>query len=327
MSTTTTAQTGQRRGSFVERAEDRHPALRERLLHGRLLPPPEIEPLALRSRDLPDLPDLLADIVRAQLDRYGLGLVQLDEPLPSVELLAFGCRLGRIMPETDPAVQPYVEARLILNLVNREGETTDTDRQPFATTALSLHTEGSGRPVDQQPRYIVLMCLDPGDDETAAQTVVVPFHAVDGRLSEQARAILDRVRYDRPGVPRIRRTVAGRTVFSFRDFQLDPLRWCCETGRYDPAEVRAALTDLLEAMYDSGSARGLQWRRGLLAVIDNTQVFHGRTAARYRDSTAHRHLKRLRIVADPADPVDPVDPAGVTQEAVGPAASPDSAVV
>lgn len=282
------------RGTFLERDDDRHIAKRSALLDGRILPAPELvpEPVPAGSG-----PAEVEAVLRHQLGRHGLGLVALDEPLASPDLLALGDRLGTIMPETDPAVQPNVESGRILHLISAEGNTAGVSRQPFATSALSLHSEGSGRPTASQPRYIVLMCLHAGDDENAAQTVLVPFASVDERLGPTEREILGRLRYDRPGVPTIRRSVQGRPVYSFRDFQADALDWVCDTDRFGPEEVRGALAALLEAMYDGGGARGLQWRPGLLAVIDNTWVFHGRSAAPFRGSTRHRHLKRLRITA------------------------------
>ncbi|GAA3728664.1 hypothetical protein GCM10022225_07540 [Plantactinospora mayteni] len=282
------------RGTFVERADDRHVALRSSLLDGRVLPAPDLAPEAVARKDGIDG---IEAVLRRQLDRHGLGLVTLEDPLVGPALLALGDRLGDVMPETDPAVRPNVESGKILHLVSAEGNTADVSRQPFATGPLSLHSEGSGRPTREQPRYVVLMCRHPGDDENAAQTVLVPFTSVDDRLRAGDREILGHLRYDRPGVPTIRRVMDGRAVYSFRDFQAGALDWVCDTGRYVPEDVPAALAALLTAMYDEGAARALRWRRGLLAVIDNTWVFHGRSAAPFRGSTRHRHLQRLRITA------------------------------
>ncbi|WP_229402118.1 TauD/TfdA family dioxygenase [Micromonospora okii] len=280
------------RGSFLEHPHDRHVPMRAALLGGRGLPPPELAPEPVPA----GCPvDRVEEVLRRQLTAHGLGLVDLGAPLTSADLLELGHRLGDVMPETDPAVLPNVEDGRILHLVSAEGDTADTTRQPFATSALSLHTEGSGRPTGDQPRYIVLMCLHPGDDENAAQTVLVPFAGVDERLRPTEREILAHVRYDRPGVPPVRRQVDGRSIFSFRDFQADTLRWVCETDRFAAVEVRDALAALLAAMYEGGAARGLQWHPGLLAVLDNTYAFHGRSAAPFHGSTRHRHLKRLRI--------------------------------
>lgn len=282
------------RGSFRQTRDDRYVSLREQLLDGRPLPAPDLEPASVSARRGPGV---LEEVLQHQLRDHGLGLVQLDEPLTGARLIDLGDRLGEIMPETDPAVQPNVEQGRILNLVSTEGSTADTSRQPFATTALSLHTEGSGRPAARQPRYIVLMCLNAGDDQNAAQTVLVPFAGVDDRLDDRARDLLGHLRYDAPGVPPVRRGIDGRAAFSFRDFQDDTLNWVCDTDATDMQEVRDTLCALLEAMYDGAGAYGLRWSPGTLAVIDNTFGFHGRSAAPFRGSTRHRHLKRLRITA------------------------------
>jgi hypothetical protein len=280
------------RGTFREQADDSHIALRAALLDGRALPAPEFAPQSVTDEG--GVAGIGA-VLRRQLDQCGLGLVALDEPLAGPDFIALGERLGELIPETDPAVQPNVESGRILHLISAEGNTADVFRQPFGTGPLSLHSEGSGRPASGQPRYIVLMCLHPGDDENAAQTVLVPFAAVDARLPVVDREILGHVRYDRPGVPTVRRVVDGRPVYSFRDFQADALDWVCNTDRFAPQEVCGALAGLLQAMYNEVGARALRWRPGLLAVIDNTWWFHGRSAAPFAGSTRHRHLKRLRI--------------------------------
>lgn len=280
------------RGTFVERMDDPHIALRSALLDGRLLPPPRID---ARSVSVADGVAAVESTLRSQLDRCGLGLVTLDEPLASADLIALGERLGQLVPETDPAVQRNVESGRILHLISADGNTAEQSRQPFATGSLSLHSEGSGRPVSDQPRYILLTCLHPGDDENAAQTVLVPFAAVDAGLRAADREILDHLRYDRPDMPTVRRMVDGRPVFSFRDFRDDALDWVCDPDQGGPEKVRGALAGLLQAMYDEAGARAIRWRTGLLAVIDNTWWFHGRSAAPYLRSTRHRHLKRLRI--------------------------------
>jgi hypothetical protein len=280
------------RGAFLERRDDRHIALRAALLDGRILPAPDLPPR-------PVAPEVgvgvIEAVLRRQLEQHGLGLVALDEPLASPELLALAARLGRIMPEADPAVQPNVEGGQILHLISAEGNTADVSRQPFASGPLSLHTEGSGRPTSGQPRYIMLMCLHSGDDENAAQTVLKPFTSVDARLRPVEREILGHIRYDRPGVPTVRRMDNGRAIYSFRDFRSDALNWVCDTDRFGPEEVRGALAALLEAMYAEAGAQALHWSRGMLAIIDNTSSFHGRSAAPFAGSTRHRNLKRIRI--------------------------------
>ncbi|MEV0238061.1 TauD/TfdA family dioxygenase [Nonomuraea sp. NPDC050786] len=216
-------------------------------------------------------------------------------PLTNEDFLRFGRLLGNLIAETDPVVQPYVEREFILNLRTERGSTADVFLRPFATSALSLHTEGSGRATGDQPRYIVLMCCEPGADASAA-TVLVPMDAVSGRLSEEDLYLLSHTRYrGRTGVPTIARRVDHRIVYSFRDFQGTPLEWECAVGSAPSAAVHAAFRSLLAAMYARQGAYAVQWSRGLLVVIDNFRFFHGRSSGHSRLSGKPRHLMRLRI--------------------------------
>jgi alpha-ketoglutarate-dependent taurine dioxygenase len=240
-------------------------------------------------------PDVGADELFAALAADGLAMVRLDRPLDRERFLAFGRLLGTAMPETDPAVQPYVEESVVLNLVTAYPKTGDPNLQPFAANSLNLHSEGSGRPAAGQPRYIVLMCCEPGVS-TAAQTVLVPMSRVAAALSTMDLYVLERLRY-RHGMelPTIVYTVAGRPVFSFRDFGSQLLEW---TFAGDAVQsVNPALRALLAAMYGADVASGVRWKTGMLVVIDNTYFFHGRTSGVATTADCRRHLKRLRIAA------------------------------
>jgi hypothetical protein len=211
-------------GDFLERESDPHVSLRRRLIEQPSVLPESDAP-TMRARAV-DVPGPAVDALFEVVAKQGLGVLHLDEPLSNEHFRALGARFGTAMPETDPAVRPHVEEDVVLNLVSAQGHTSDVSRQPFAINALSLHTEGSGRATHQQPRYIILMCCSPGGDATAAQTVLVPMVAVHDRLSGHAAALLTRTRYrtmrDVPWV--LRREEAG-PVFSFRDFQQQPLKW------------------------------------------------------------------------------------------------------
>ncbi|MGH8931684.1 MAG: TauD/TfdA family dioxygenase [Egibacteraceae bacterium] len=226
-----------------------------------------------------------------------MAIAELDEPLSDDAFIEFGSRLGHAMPERDPAVLPYVDQDVLLNLFTEHGRTRCVSLQPFATNFLSLHTEGSGRRAEQQPRYIVLMCCDPGDDATAAQTVLVPMAAVERSLPSGDIELLSQTRY-RSCVhgPFIVRQLEDRAVFSFRDFMSDTLEWVHAGDEEDPEVVRTAIVRLLGTMYEVTAASGVYWRRGMLVVIDNTFFFHGKTAGPVAAPSRRRHLKRLRIV-------------------------------
>ena len=257
---------------------------------GTVLPPP------VTSAGLAGTVNQIAEVATNMLLRNGCAVIELDRPLVDDDLIELGGRLGTLIPERDSSVQPYVYSDVLLNLVTAYGHSADVALQPFATNALSLHTEGSGKPVGEQPRYIVLMCCDPGESGAEAQTVLVPMAAVADRLTADRLALLARTRYRRNDRgPNLVREVDGRVVFSFRDFQADTLEWVCEDGAADPEEVDAAIRALLAAMYRKQAVTGVHWRPGMLVVIDNTWFFHGRTAGADRVPERKRHLKRLRV--------------------------------
>jgi alpha-ketoglutarate-dependent taurine dioxygenase len=267
-------------GSFTEQPGDPHVGLRERLLaSGAELPEP----------------------ARGSLERVGLLAEQFDDTLDEDAFLAFGARLGTPMPESHPSVQRFVQRDVILNLVSEHGPTDDAERQPFATNYLTLHTESSGRPVALQPCFIVLMCLEPGDDSADAQTVLVPMAAVARALGDRELAVLSRTRYAAcaPAETIVRRT-DDRHVFAFRDFAGDELRWAYDGDDGSEDDVNDALRALLAAMYQPGAMLGVRWRRAKLVAIDNMRFFHGRTAGTGATPVTPRHLQRLRIVGNGA---------------------------
>ena len=276
---------------FVEESTDDHCRLRRELLSSGSLPAP---PTGF-SDSSAGFSDAAADHMLHCLDQRGLAVLQLADPLTNDAFRRLGALLGTAIPETDAAVQRYVEDGVILHLVAEEGRTSDVSLQPFATTPLSLHSEGSGRAARDQPRYIVLMGCDPGTD-TSATTVLVPMAAVGSRLSDEDLRLLTSTRYEgRSGVPTVARREEGRIVYSFRDFQGSPLRWVCDASGADETAVNQAFRRLLAGMYSPEEAYGVRWTRGLLVVIDNTSFFHGRSRGPERPAGRPRHLKRLRI--------------------------------
>ncbi|MEU5029309.1 TauD/TfdA family dioxygenase [Streptomyces milbemycinicus] len=281
-------------GSFRASPSDPHVAAREVLLgNGRRLPGPNA---SHTPNDGPAGGDALHREVTEQLWQRGLAAVQLDEPLPHDRFVALGGFLGTAVPETDPAVQPYVEDGIVLNLRSEHAPTPDVSLQPFARNSLSLHSESSGAALAEQPRYIVLMCVAPGDDPEHAMTVLVPMREVARRLAPHTLELLSRTRYrDRPKAPPVARRVDGHWVFSFRDFLDQELQWTHTGPHTDGEAVNGALRELLAAMYEPEPAAGVRWRRGLLVVIDNTYYFHGRTAGATAPPRSRRHLQRLRI--------------------------------
>ncbi|MBL1114982.1 TauD/TfdA family dioxygenase [Streptomyces sp. 110] len=278
----------------MSRATDAHIESRANLLEREveLASPPVPVPRA-RAEDVPGpaLDDFLG-----RLGETGLAACLLDRPLADEHFRALGHVLGTPLPESDPAVLPRVSLDVVLNLVGEGSRTDDVSLQPFAANSLSLHTEGSGRPLTEQPRYIVLMCCEPGDATGAAQTVLAPMDVVASRLTSSESAILSRTRYRRSAEgPPILRGVDGRRVFSFRDFVSEPLEWTHTGTDASHDSVDRALRALLTSMYTPGVHTGVRWERGLLLAIDNTFYFHGRRAGTFAPRARRRHLKRLRI--------------------------------
>jgi hypothetical protein len=238
------------------------------------------------------------DHVLQELQEFGVAVVQLDEPLSTDSFITLGSILGTAMPEMDPAVMPYVEKNVVLNLVTNLGYTSDVSLQPFGLNFLTLHTESSGRPVAEQPRYIVLMCCAPGDNGAAAQTVLVPMAAVERQLTSLEIAILSQTKYrNSVNGPAIVRLEAGRRVFSFRDFLAQTLEVAYSGDDLNRDALVATVRRLLASTYAKDAAVGINWTRGLLVIIDNTFFFHGRTMTISPTAIRRRHLKRLRILS------------------------------
>lgn len=276
-------------GSFRERSEDPHVRLRGQLLEGTSL-------LAMPAAVEPDgTPGITGADALAALNASGLFVAPLSAPLSNEAFIAFGSGLGTLLPETDPTVRPRTEHDVVLNLVTAHDASADASIQPFASNALTLHSESSGRAAEEQPRYIVLMCCDPGEDGAEMSTVLVSMAHVADRLAADTRERLTAVRYRQGSPPPILRADRGHPVFSFRDFQADTLEWAYDGADGDGPAVEAALRALLASMYDGGGAIGVAWRPGLLVCIDNRRFFHGRRAARRVGAARRRHLKRLRI--------------------------------
>ena len=291
-------------GAYREHHTDAHVALRGDLLSGtRTLPAPPVHPIhATSSRITAELLCATQDALGAR----GIAVILLDDVADDEWFIGFGQALGTPIPELAPAVQPHVGHSVILNLVSEYGRTEDVDLQPFSTNFLSLHTESSGRPVRRQPRYLALMCCDPGGADSAAQTILVPNGLVANRIAAPTQHILRGTRY-RSNVdgPYLMRSEGDRVVFSFRDFMSDTLEWTHEGGVSDVDKVNSGIRALLAAMYAREGAFGTTWVRGMILILDNTHFFHGRTAGREAAVGQRRHLKRLRIAVAEQLPAAP----------------------
>lgn len=289
-------------GTFLEATDDPHVALRRALLVDAALPEPAMDILSGQADSFEH-----EAVPRAQalLLSHGLCLFQLDYPLSSAAFASFARGLGQPVLETDPQVQSNVEHGVLLHLRTSFGPTQLVGLQPFSASFLTMHSESSGHAIADQPRYIALQCLEPGDLETAPQTVIASMQVVASRLSADALDVLSRTRYDGPHIsPAIARREGDRWVLSFRDFHRQSLAWVHD-GPATTDAVQDALRELLSAMYATDSASAVRWTRGLMLVLDNQRWLHGRTEGRFLPGTSGRHLLRARIRAGGAASNDP----------------------
>jgi alpha-ketoglutarate-dependent taurine dioxygenase len=187
---------------------------------------------------------------------------------------------------------------VILNLVQKEAETTDIDIQPFAENYLTLHTESSTKTITEQPRYIVLMCIEAPGLNSGGQTIVVPMSRIYEKLNKDHIDILSKTRYrEHLESPPFFYWREGRPLFSFRDFGNQALDWCFEDTSQEITEriVNDTIRSLLEAMYEPVDPFGIHWSYGMLIILDNTFYFHGKTFGQIVHHQPLRRLKRLRI--------------------------------
>jgi hypothetical protein len=187
-----------------------------------------------------------------------------------------------------------VECGFVLNLISRFPSSVEAARQPFSRGALTLHTEGSGRPASERPRYIALCCEHAGGDERG-RTLAVRMRDVAAALAPDDLELLSQTRYRRhtPGEAIAAHRPQGWT-FCFRDFEGEPLEWTHDGGCASPERINAALEALLIALYRA-PVSAVRWRRGCLAILDNQLVFHGREAM--EPDASPRHLRRVRLLA------------------------------
>jgi len=224
-------------------------------------------------------------------------MIEVHEPLSDAAFVEVGSLLGD--PRRHPPIpgKQYTDAELILHLVSEHGHTSVPSQQVFSTNYLSLHTEGSTRPLQWQPRFIALMCCEAGDDSSEAATVLVPMAAVRDQLDATTLEVLTETRYrtNDLGAP-IARRVGGRCVFSFKDFLDQPLEWVHTGSAAGAAHVNECIRALLCAMLAPAVATSIRWAPGALAIFDNTFYFHGRTAGGAARPTRARHMKHMQMI-------------------------------
>lgn len=240
---------------------------------------------------------VVVSLLREQLAASGLAAVRLDRMLTAEEFLTLARLWGTPIPEHSPGVQPFVEHECILHLVMRWGGTDNVDRQPFSASPILLHTEGSRRPIVDQPRFLLFDCIEPPADGSGGGTIVVPMADVVTQLDTATRAVLSGIVYVGEGMPPVLRWEGGRPVFSFRDFGTEWPDLSLPPG-IDSADAVPALIALLHALYRRDALYSVRWQPNMVVVLDNWRLFHGRTAVAERaDRWDARHLRRIRVLA------------------------------
>lgn len=229
------------------------------------------------------------DELRARLGESGVAHVELDGQLPADRFIALAAAFGDPQPETSAEVARFVDDGIVLNLSPALEWSSDGAFEPFSWSAVRLHSEGSTRPTAQQPRYIMLHCVEPGSPTTGDQTILISMADVCARLTDEQAAILSTVRLGSSddAAPLMR---ASPPVLCFRDFGGAEIRWTCAQPSASPRQVVHSIVALAIAMY-TAPCYGVHWTRHALTVIDNHRFFHGRT----RGAGVHRHLRRIRI--------------------------------
>ena len=230
----------------------------------------------------------------APLAEQGAVKVLLDRALSNGEFIGLGRTLGELIPEQAPAVRPFVDDDVILNLRTALDATADVDLQPFAENFITLHTESSLQPVAEQPKYLAFTCLVAPEPDSGGQTLLLHMASPADRLDPGDVEVLAQVGYVNGSHPFCRR-VDGRLVFCFRDHGETPLRWRCDAAGLSEDRVNRAIEALLLALYDPSDLAGVHWEPETLVVLDNTFLLHGRSRSPRRAAAMPRHIRRLRI--------------------------------
>jgi alpha-ketoglutarate-dependent taurine dioxygenase len=291
-------------GSFLERPDDVHVALRQRVLRSDAWypPPPGLDSPPVVVVD----PSGIADSLSSGLAERGSANLQLDRQLTNAELIGVAAELGTLQAQRDSRLEPWMEDDVILNLRADNAEIQERDwRLLFAENYVMLHTELANRPLAIQPQYLLFQCVEPPVRDTGGQTVLVAMDDVRRRLTDRQADVLAVTRHaDYPDSPPILSHETGQWVFTYKDAEAEPVPWSYTGPQADvtPEEVEGALRALLQAMYDPSLVFGLHWEKAAIGAFDNHRFFHGRTAVRHQTEGNPRHLRQIKVFAADAPP-------------------------
>ena len=304
MGALSTATRGRARGRFFDRPGDVHVQLRRRLLETpRWWPEPWWSYAGPVSAE-----DLLTDpreaVTRAR-DR-GMLRLELDRPLSPTELVNFASAFGPVLPvpDGDALVTQATTDGQVLHLRQRPatGGRVGTGLL-FSDEYLMLHTELSWLPLDHQPAWLLLHCVEPPEVDGGAQTVLVELEAAIEHLSSAHRDWLTLIGADKPGAPPVLSSMPPSWQMTFRDMDAAGFAWRATGTPVVEADANEALRALLTALY-SAEPIGVHWTRHSLLVFDNRRFGHARTVRGQRCHPVRRYLLKATVgeLADQAEP-------------------------
>lgn len=227
--------------------------------------------------------------VRATVDRCGVALLDLGDPLDADGFIGLAQVFGVPEAESAATLMHRVDRRVILNLKpDSRGVITEAN-QPFTSEPLTFHVEGSRRPRGTSPAYLLFQCLGNPQADHGGQTILRSIDDVLANLSRRSFNVLTATVLNPASTDA---TVIyddnGKRTLNFRDPAPNQFEW---DSPFRPDEVVDALTQLLTAVYDRGKTIGVPWRPGMLAIVDNKRWLHARTSG----GTPTRHLQRIRV--------------------------------
>lgn len=233
--------------------------------------------------------------LRQQVRHNGFAMCCLPEPLACSDFVALASYFGAPEPERDSFLADRVQEGVVLNLTPDVTVGVTELTQPFSSSALTFHVEGSRRPPGTAPDYLLFQCLQAPTADAGGQTILRSIAEVLDALSPHSIDALSKTMMY-PDVTTA--TVVGETSFgpklNFRDPFPEEVRW---QSQANDRVVSQAMSELLTQIYRRDRVFGVPWTANLLAVVDNRRWLHGRTSG----GSTNRHLQRIRVhsAADP----------------------------
>jgi alpha-ketoglutarate-dependent taurine dioxygenase len=244
------------------------------------------------ARTAHDTTEIDMDVLRDDLQRFGVAVVNVAGPVDNAAFIAFAEQLGQPEPERDPAVQPYVTDRVILDM-RPVTDGSDRNLEPFSPQPLTLHVEGTRRTADSQYRYLVFEYREMPSRDTGGQTLLLPME----RLVERLGSALDPGRHlalHNPAAGPIVSEQRGHTLVYYRDPDTDPVNGYTDADGFDGTDAAEFLQVLTRSLYEPADICGLHPRANQLVVLDNTRFLHGRSGQ--AAPAASRRLRRIRVL-------------------------------